>query len=554
MVVGSASDGAGLVSKSFSQVAGPLTSYRRTVEFTQGFGPGGLVPVRQEVNLRVGLPWWSWLLAPLLRAHLGSFAPDRAKVPWWGPPQRLNRRPAVMLATLAALVAVQGLVAGILPATLTYAASQMHAGTFAQGAIFAAVELSALPALAALVLADRRGRRSVLLWATGAAVVMSEVGAIVPSVAWFAITQVAAGALVAAGGIAAIVLAVEEVPDGCRAWSVGVLGMAGGFGAGVPLALLPLAGLGAGGWRWLYALSVCCLPVVIRSARYLPEGRRWALSRELKGSLVAGPTTSGGGSLLKPRREPPGPHVTVREGGRTPDGDARTAGRGEGRVMGGAGARSAAGGHRLALVCAGAILFAIFAVPAGQFQTQFLRDERHYSALAISLLEQLSGTLGGLGVLVGGRMADTRGRRPVGVACVGGATLFTLAAYLTHAWLMWASATASQFFLYAAAPVLGVYGAELFATKAMARSAGLVSAASSVGAVAGLVLMGWWASKMGSFAPALALLAAGPAVLLVLLLLAYPESAGGNLDDLSADRAGQGSLPGSAIVAVERHN
>ncbi len=554
VVVASSSDRGGPISMSFSQVAGPLASYHRTVEFARRFGPDGLVPVRQEVHLRVGLPWWSWLFAPLLRAHLGRFAPGRAKMPWWGPPQRLDRRPAVMLATLAALVAVQGFVAGILPATLTYAASQMRAGTFAQGAVFAAVELSALPALAALVLADRRGRRSVLLSATGAAVVMSEVGAVVPSVGWLAITQVAAGALVAAGGIAAIVLAVEEVPDGCRAWSVGVLGMAGGLGAGVPLALLPLVDLGPGGWRWLYALSVCCLPVVIRSARCLPEGRRWSVGRDLEALLLAGHATSDGGSPLEPRREGPGSNVAAREGVRLPDTYALTAGRGEGRAIGGAGSRGAPGGHKLALLCAGAVLFAIFAVPAGQFQTQFLRDYRHYSALSISLLEQLSGTLGGLGVLVGGRMADTRGRRPVGVACVGGATLFTLAAYLTHAWLMWASATASQFFLYAAAPVLGVYGAELFTTRARARSAGLVSAASSVGAVAGLVSMGWLASRMGSFVPALALLAAGPAVLVVLLLLAYPESAGRSLDDLSTDLADRASLAGSAIVAAERQH
>ena len=56
-----------------------------------------------------------------------------------------------------------------------------------------------------------------------------------------------AGALVAAAGIAAIVVAVEEVPRGCRAWAVGVLGMAAGFGGGVPLLLLPLAGTGPEG-------------------------------------------------------------------------------------------------------------------------------------------------------------------------------------------------------------------------------------------------------------------------------------------------------------------
>ena len=146
------------------------------------------------------------------------------------------------MATLAAFVSVQGFLAALLPETLTYAASEMHVGTFGQGAVFASVELSALPALLALVLADRRGRRSVVLWATGAAAVLSELGGFTPSIGWLTVTQVAAGALVAAAGIAAIVVAVEEVPRGCRAWAVGVLGMAGGFGGGVPLLLLPWPG------------------------------------------------------------------------------------------------------------------------------------------------------------------------------------------------------------------------------------------------------------------------------------------------------------------------
>ena len=64
-------------------------------------------------------------------------------MPWWAPPQRLDRRAAVVVATLGAVVAVQGFLAGLLPQTLTYAASQMHAGTLAQGVVFGAVALSA---------------------------------------------------------------------------------------------------------------------------------------------------------------------------------------------------------------------------------------------------------------------------------------------------------------------------------------------------------------------------------------------------------------------------
>ena len=49
--------------------------------------------------------------------------------------------------TLAALVAVQGFMAGLLPETLSYAGSEMRFGTFGQAVVFGAVELSALPAL-----------------------------------------------------------------------------------------------------------------------------------------------------------------------------------------------------------------------------------------------------------------------------------------------------------------------------------------------------------------------------------------------------------------------
>ena len=237
----------------FRQAEGPLAFYRRTVQIAareSGQYRGGRYRVRQVVELKVGLPWWSWLLALPLRLSLGRSAPEsRAgkQLPWWAPPQRLARRPAVMVATLAALVSVQGFLAALLPETLTYAASEMHVGTFGQGVVFAAVELSALPALLALIVADRRGRRSVVLWATGGAAVLSELGALAPTVTWLTITQVAAGALIAAAGIAAIVVAVEEVPAGCRAWSVGVLGMAAGFGGGGPLLLLPLAGTGPAG-------------------------------------------------------------------------------------------------------------------------------------------------------------------------------------------------------------------------------------------------------------------------------------------------------------------
>ena len=518
-------------STSFSQAEGPLAHYRRTVE-VEALG-AGQYKARQAVELRIGLPWWSWLLALPLRLSLGRAKPEERKpgpaqevrLPWWAPPQRLDRRQAIVMATLAALVSVQGFLATLLPETLTYAASEMHVGTFGQGAVFALVDLSALPALLALVLADRRGRRSVALWATGAAAALSELCGFATSISWLTVTQVSASALVAAAGIAAIVVAVEEVPRGCRAWAVGVLGMAGGFGGGVALLLLPVAGTGPGGWRWLYWLSLLTLPVVALCARQLPESRRWVAAEagELGATRAPGVTGAPGVTrAMRPAAVPPKAGTISPAGAGTPGRwpwsvmaagpDASPAKStpplGRARDRFGPWFGSATG--RLVLLCTGALLFALFAAPASQFQTEFLRQERHYSALGISVLQQAAGTIGVLGVLVGGRLADTHGRRPVAIVCVAGATAATLWSYLAHGSLLWFATTASQFFLYATAPVLGVYGAELFATSSRARSAGLVAAASSVGGVSGLLAVGALAGHFGTLGPALGVLAVGP--------------------------------------------
>jgi len=98
---------------------------------------------------------------------------------------------------------------------------------------------------------------------------------------------------------------------------------------------------------------------------------------------------------------------------------------------------------------------------------------------------------------------------------------------------MWLAATTGQFFLYATVPVLGVYGAELFATRARARSAGLVAASSAIGGVSGLLAVGALAAHFGTLGPALAAMAVGPVLLVLLLLVGYPETAGVTLEQLA---------------------
>ena len=69
----------------------------------------------------------------------------------------------------------------------------------------------------------------------------------------------------------------------------------------------------------------------------------------------------------------------------------------------------------------------MFAAPASQFQNEFLRDERGFSAARVTAFTLLSGTPAGLGVWLGGRLAEGVGRRRVGaVGLVGGSLLITL--------------------------------------------------------------------------------------------------------------------------------
>ena len=211
---------------------------------------------------------------------------------------------------------------------------------------------------------------------------------------------------------------------------------------------------------------------------------------------------------------------------------------------------------RLVLVCAGAVLFALFASPASQFQTEFLRQQRHYSALDISVLQQVAGH-------------DRRVRRARRGPPGGHARTAARRRRLCHrvrpprrfgpTWRTAGSCgwrpRAGQFFLYATAPVLGVYGAELFATTSRARSAGLVAASSAVGGVSGLLAVGALAGHFGTLGPALGALAVGPLLLVVLLADRLPRAAGVTLEDLAPSPRGSGrrrSRPAARTLSRHR--
>lgn len=469
----------------FEMAEGPLESYGRTVELDDA--GNGRVSVHQVITFKVGVPWFSWLFVIPLWWHFRRLhAPQ--KMPWWAPPQRLDRRGAVVLATLCALMVVCGYLDDILTETMTYAGADFRVGTTGQTFAFSVVEVSSVLALLALTAADRRGRRRWLLVAAWTGLATTAAGALSPNLTVLTGIQLIASSLVGAFYLLLFVLIAEEMPAGSRAWSAGVVSLCYSVGSGVLLLVLPLAGYGTGGWRWVYVVPLLGAPILLRCGQVLPESRRYRVSGRSDG----------------PKRLRDLVHEHRR---------------------------------RLAILAGFFLVYAIFASPASELYNQFLRTERHFSSFQISWLQQIAGTIGGLGVLVGGRLADTRGRRPVAATGVGLGTAISVFSFLAHGVLLWVLAIAGSVVAFAVGPALAVYGPELFPTWVRSRATGVLTVAGAAGGVIGLVAAGLLSSALGTTGKALAVLSFGPLLGVILITACFPETARRQLEELNPEDA-----------------
>jgi MFS family permease len=469
----------------FEAEDGPVRSYLRTVDAVPVPGSDD-VAVTQVIEFRLGVPYFGWLFRWPFKRALAR--PPRGRPPWWAPPARLDARSASVLGTLALLTVAFGYLNTLFTQTVTFAGDEFGSTNQALGIAGSLVRVGGLVALLVVVQADRRGRKAMLVLSATAGSLLAVTGAAAPSLAWLTASQLLARAFATAILILVAIVAAEEMPAGSRAYAVSLLAMAGGLGAGFCVIALRLADLGPRGWRLLYVVPLLALPVVGAVRRRLPESRRFVARHA----------------------------------------DAELAGH----------------GGRLALLAVSGLLSNLFAGPSSQFSNQFLRTERAFSGGRIGLLSLTAGTPGAVGIVVGGRMADVRGRRLVAAVALVAGTLFTVAFFFAHGWAMWLLATLGTIIGAAAIPALGVYGPELFPTGLRGRANGLVAVSSLVGSGAGLVLAGVLSDRFGRIGPAMAVVAAGPLLLAVLVVAAYPETAGRELEELNPEDLDPGCPPG----------
>ena len=462
----------------FRAQAGAFRNYERVVA-TEANGA-----VTECTTYRMAVPWFAWVFAiPVRRTIARSPGPVRhsGRRPVWSPPDVLDSRTSTVIGLLAAASVVVGYVNTLFTQTVSFAAKEFNISNATMGTAGGAVRAGIVLVLPLLFLADRRGRRRLMIWCAVGATVCSALGALAPSFWALTGSQALGRSLGLALDIIIGVVAAEEMPKNSRAYAISVLAMATGLGSGLcVIALGGLAGLGLRGWRLVYLPPVILLIIAVDLARRLPESRRFT-------AAAAAP--------------PNAAHRVSR--------------------------------RRLALIAATAFAINLFLAPASYFQNRYLDDVRGYSAFGITLFTIGTATPAGIGLLVGGRLADVRGRRLIGVCSLTIGTALLAGSFAVGGWPMWLLAFLGGLIAGAGAPAIQVYRSELFPTKGRTGAGGLITAAALISGSGALWLTGRLLDRGYSYGSVMLVLGIGPVVAAALLWFSYPETAHRELEELS---------------------
>lgn len=462
-------------------------------------------PDRVEVSAHTDarVPWFGWFFHPPLHVALGRAArwgaeaararasgrpdPPLPRTPYVLPPAPFTPTQARTLGVLAALVAVSNFGGSLVGQGTNYVADAFGASDKALATGLAVTRFGVLVTLFAAAIADRRGRRITLIVATVGVCVANLVSAAAPNLIVFTGAQTFTRGFASGALTVAAIVAVEEAPEGARAWSFAMMSLAGGAGYAVGVVLLPLGDLGPQAWRIAFALSAAALVGVPFVARGLRESRRYE-------------------------------HVTrrVRHRGRVREVFDRRYGR------------------RFALLGGIFFLSAVATTPVAQLTNRFLGDERGFSGLHITLFRAITNGIPGIiGVALAGRVAEQRGRRPLAVFGIVVTTLLNAAFFLGPDWMLWLASTVGILSAAFAGMAVGTLDHELFPTEVRGTSGGFLTVCGVTGSVVGLLLTGVLSDAFGDLGRALAFLGLAPLVAGIVLAPFLPESARRPLDEVS---------------------
>ncbi len=374
--------------------------------------------------------------------------------------------------------------------TVAYASDEFRISAQGQGFAAAIVRWGVIIALPCAALADRVGRRRMIVVTLWIAPLITALGALSPNFEFLVATQAIGRPLGLALNIFIIVFATEEMSNDTRAFALSVIAIAAGFGGGTAVAAIPLAGMSLTSWRYIYAIGVVWVIVAVVITRHLPETQRFQSLHER--------------SLDPTLHDDPAVHAHI-----VP--------------------------RRLILQMTVAVLVNLFIATASVFQIRYLKDVRGYSASLVSLFVMSTTSPAFIGLLIGGRIADRRGRKTLAAITIPLGAALIVVSFSVHGAAMWVASLVGAISFALAYPAMSVFRSELFPTAHRNIASAFITTASLVGGSIGLIVCGTLINRGVSYGTVMAGLALGPALVSILVLVMYPETAHRELEELNPE-------------------
>jgi MFS family permease len=362
------------------------------------------------------------------------------------------------------------------------------------GALVGVVRFGAVGALLLALLADRIGRRTLLLVTILGFTACTTLTAFVSNPREFMLLQFAARAFIAAEEVIAIVVIAEELAAGVRGWGLGILAAFGALGHGLAAIAFGFVNVLPFGWRALYLVGVIPLLIVAWIRTGLRETARFEAER-------AGRVDESAAALLRPIRDLTRMYP-----------------------------------RRMVALCTAILGFGFVVSTALSFASKTLQETHGFTPPQVTFLFIGGGLLAIVSYAVAGVLADRLGRRRVmivGLLLNAPAIAFfyqPLGLLVIPAWI-------AMMFTFMGCDVLfGALGSELFPTSYRSTASGVRLMAASVGGALGLWVESALFPLAGSHAVAITWMLGAAVIAPLIILLWIPETAARELEEISPPR------------------
>lgn len=180
-----------------------------------------------------------------------------------------------VLRSVTSLMAYQGFTMAINRTASPWIAVAFNLNQSGIARLFAWIALSSIGALILSGMADRWGRRRILILCSVATPACALTAALSAEIRSFAIFEILLYSFAAATVSGAMVMLAEEMSVDRRALGQSLGGLAASLGGGVCVGIIPILAAHNLSWRWLLALSAGGIFVLPAMACSIPESHRW---------------------------------------------------------------------------------------------------------------------------------------------------------------------------------------------------------------------------------------------------------------------------------------